>query len=348
MHTFQSLDTYLDNWADSRSDRFAIAQTLRALVAGCINIGACVARASLDGDNSKIVSDNADGDAQRGLDILANDILIDQLRKLPVAQIISEELVEPMIGDPEASLIVALDPLDGSTNIDTNVSIGTIFAIYSPCDEQPAAKMDCGRLKGANQRAAGYVIYGPATMLVLSCGAGTHIFTLKPNTQGFVLTSSYVQIPQEAREFAVNLSNYRHWDEHIRTYIDDCLDGDRGVRRKNYNMRWIASLVAECHRILMRGGIFLYPGDRRTGYREGRLRLLYEANPIAFLVEQAGGGATTGHKRILDVTPKEIHQRVPLIFGSLNETGRVDRYYAELHHTGLRSPLFDYRGLFRN
>jgi len=344
----QLLTDYLDNWAGNFTDRSAIAETVRAIADGCIDIGEHVARADLNGHNAKIVGDNADGDAQTGLDVLANDILVDRLQQTQVGLIVSEEMDEPLLVSPHGELTVAFDPLDGSSNIDTNVSVGTIFSIFSNANSQIQFPKNLDSLFGDNQRAAGYVIYGPATMLVFSCGEGTHIFTLVPDTSQFRLTAADVHIPKHAREFAVNLSNYRHWDEHIRTYIDDCLDGEKGVRRENYNMRWIASLVAECHRILSRGGIFLYPGDRRTGYRDGRLRLLYEANPIAFLIEQAGGAASTGRERILDLEPSDIHQRVPFIFGSKNEVERVERYYAELHHTGLRSPLFEYRGLFRN
>ncbi|MBT3991895.1 MAG: class 1 fructose-bisphosphatase [Rhodospirillaceae bacterium] len=348
LDSFQPLNHFLDDWVYGYTDRSEVAETILAIIEGCVKINDHVARSGLQSDNGKIVGDNADGDAQKGLDVLSNKILINQLQDLPVAQIISEEIEEAVVVDPNAHLIVAFDPLDGSSNIDTNVSIGTIFSIYDLDDGHPAGDIKCDALLGTNQRAAGYVIYGPGTMLVLTCGDGTHIFTLDPKTSKFHLTGESIKIPTEASEFAVNLSNYRHWDEHIRTYIDDCLDGEKGVRKENYNMRWVASLVAECHRIFSRGGIFLYPGDHRPGYANGRLRLLYEANAVAFLVEQAGGAATTGHGRVLEVEPTEIHQRVPLIFGSKAEVERVERYYAELHHTGIRSPLFEYRGLFRS
>jgi fructose-1,6-bisphosphatase I len=200
---------------------------------------------------------------------------------------------------------------------------------------------------GINQLAAGYCIYGPQTSLVLTLGSGTHIFTLDPELGEFRLTNADVQIAQTTREFAINVSNFRHWDRHIRSYIDDCLEGSEGLRQSNYNMRWLASLVAECHRILSRGGIFLYPADARKGYAQGRLRLLYECNPIAFLVEQSGGGATTGTQRILEVVPNDVHQRVPMIFGSSREIRRVERYYAQRKLHGERSQLFSRRGLFR-
>lgn len=202
-------------------------------------------------------------------------------------------------------------------------------------------------LAGSHQRAAGYIIYGPQTALLLTMGEGTQMFILDPLDRQFRLTGENLQITPTTREFAINASNFRHWDEHIRGYVDDCLEGERGPRAANFNMRWIASLVAECHRILSRGGVFLYPGDERQGYSRGRLRLTYEANPIAWLVEQAGGAASTGRERILDIQPTDIHQRVPLIFGSREEVARIDGYYADLHPLGSRSPLFGQRGLFR-
>jgi len=261
-----------------------------------------------------------------------------------VAVVTSEELPEPLINNPNDSLIVALDPLDGSSNIDTNVSLGTIFSVLQ--GNGGTALTDI-LLPGTQQRAAGYVIYGPQTALVMTLGVGTHIFTLDPKSGDYRLTTENVQITPTTKEFAINASNFRHWDEHVRGYVDDCLSGEGGPRAANFNMRWIASLVAECHRILSRGGVFLYPGDNREGYARGRLRLTYEANPIAWLIEQAGGAASTGTERILDIQPTDIHQRVPLIFGSRDEVARIDGYYANLHPLASRSPLFGQRGLFR-
>jgi fructose-1,6-bisphosphatase I len=194
---------------------------------------------------------------------------------------------------------------------------------------------------GTYQLAAGYVIYGPQTTLVLTVGEGTHIFTLSRKTGEYLRTEKNVRIPPRTREFAINVSNFRHWDSPVRAYIDDCLDGMTGVRGDNFNMRWIASLVADCHRILSRGGIYLYPADSRTGYAHGRLRLVYEANAIAFLVEQAGGRASTGLQRILEVEPTDIHQRVPFIFGSANEVRRVTTLCGDPNPVGERSQLFE-------
>jgi fructose-1,6-bisphosphatase I len=336
---YSPLEAYLDAWTMGDPARRAIAETVAALAKSCITIAALVAKGPLAGEPGKVVGNNADGDAQQELDMLANQIIVDGLCAAPVDRIISEEMEKPMEFTPEASLTVAVDPLDGSSNIDTNLSLGTIFSITSVA----ARRLP----RGADQVAAGYVIYGPQTMLVLSVGDGTHIFTLDPDSGVFKLTTAAVSIPTNTREFAINVSNFSHWDGQIKTYIGDCLDGEHGRRKDNFNMRWNASLVADCHRILSRGGIFLYPADGRKGYAEGRLRLLYEANPIAFLIEQAGARASSGRLPILELDPTHVHQRVPLIFGSVNEVERVESLYADLIPAGDPSPLFEYRGLFR-
>jgi fructose-1,6-bisphosphatase I len=211
------------------------------------------------------------------------------------------------------------------------------------CTPGPA----CFVQRGNRQLAAGYAIYGPQTALVITVGEGTHIFTLNPDTGEFCLTAPTVQIPEDTNEFAINTSNFRRWDGHITAYVEDCMEGAEGPHEKNYNTRWIASLVAECHRIMARGGIFLYPGDRRPDYHSGRLRLAYECNPIAFLIEQAGGAATTGYRDILDLDPTDLHERVPLIFGSHNEVRLLNHYYEEVDAFQERSQLFGNRGLFR-
>ena len=267
------------------------------------------------------------------------------MRDAPVRYLVSEELDQVQEMQQDKRLLVAVDPLDGSSNIETNAAVGTIFSILPAAEN--ASIDDVVLQPGNGQLAAGYCIYGPQTALVLTLGAGTHIFTLDPEARDFRLTESNVHITETTREFAINVSNFRHWDRPVRAYVDDCLAGEEGHRQSNYNMRWVASLVAECHRILARGGVFLYPGDARRGYAHGRLRLLYECNPIAFLVEQAGGGATTGEQRILDVKPEQIHQRVPMIFGASHEIRRVERYYAGRDLAAERSQLFGKRGLFR-
>ena len=264
---------------------------------------------------------------------------------VPAAGAASEE-DEPIELDRRRPLAIAIDPLDGSSNIETNAPIGTIFSIL-PNPGPDATPEDVFLQPGTAQLAAGYCIYGPHTKLVLTIGDGTEMFTLDPMNKEFRHTRTDTAIPETTTEFAVNASNARHWERAVRAYFDDCIAGDPGVPRGNYNMRWIASLVAEGHRIMMRGGIFLYPGDRRPAYRSGRLRLAYECNPIAFLVEQAGGATSTGAGRVLEVEPTDIHQRVPLIFGSRKEVELVTHYYRDVHPLQERSQLFGNRGLFR-
>jgi len=346
MHNHVSLEKHLDAWAGTDRRRSAVASTIAALVAACRDIAAIVSAGPLAGNLGAHRSDGTGGDLQTELDVRANDLLVEALKGAPVAAIASEEMDTPLQLRPSAPVIVALDPLDGSSNIDINVSIGTIFSLLhtSPGggEVEPAAFLRAGR----EQVAAGYVIYGPQTSLALTLGAGTDIFTLDQNGT-FLCTAAQVYVPAHAREFAINASNYRHWDTPVRLWFDDCIAGTEGPRGENFNMRWIASMVAEAHRILVRGGVFLYPGDARKGYRNGRLRLLYEANPIAFLMEQAGGAASTGRERILDRVPRMLHERVPLVFGARQEVERIERYHLAPSSVADRSPLFGVRGLFR-
>lgn len=290
---------------------------------------------------------NSDGDLQKNLDILCNELFLSCLQGAPVACYASEELEKPVLLDPTAHLAIAIDPLDGSSNIENNVSIGTIFSVL-PAAKGPDVDPSQSFLQPGNrQLAAGFFIYGPQTALVLSLGKGTEIFIFSSRLGCFVEAYKSVSIPERTSEFAINMSNYRHWEEAIRLYVDDCLAGSEGPRERDFNMRWIASLVAETYRILVRGGVFLYPADGRKGYHQGRLRLVYEANPIAFIVENAGGAATNSVTRILDLVPENLHQRVPLAFGSRREVARVARYHVDPNMIGERAPLFGKRGLFR-
>lgn len=292
-------------------------------------------------------SSNTDGDIQKELDVICDDLFLSCLQGAPVAYYASEELENPILLDPAARLAVAIDPLDGSSNIDTNVSIGTIFSILPALKNAEADAAATFLQPGHRQLAAGFFIYGPQTALVLSLGKGTEIFIFSSRLGCFVQAYKSVAIPDRAHEFAINTSNYRHWEEAIRLYVDDCLAGTEGPRERDFNMRWIASLVTEAYRILVRGGIFLYPSDGRRGYSHGRLRLVYEANPIAFLIENASGAATDSVTRILDLEPESLHQRVPLVFGSRREVTRVARYHVDPAMIGERAPLFGKRGLFR-
>ncbi|MEJ2578549.1 MAG: hypothetical protein P8Z68_05560, partial [Kineosporiaceae bacterium] len=244
------------------------------------------------------------------------------------------------------SLVVTLDPVDGSSNIDTNAPIGTIFGLLPTAgfDDATAALLQPGR----NQVASGMIVYGPSTVLALTLGEGTDIYALDPESGGFVLARAGVQLPADSTEYAINASNARHWGPGIRDYIDDLVSGELGPRERNFNMRWLASLVGEAYRILQRGGIFLYPADARPTYGEGRIRLVYEANPVGFLCEQAGGAATNGAGAVLDLVPEQPHQRVPFIFGSRSKVERVVRYLEEPQPSRSRSPLFSTRGLLRD
>ena len=348
MDQFPTLKSYLEGWAGEDVHREAVAETITAIADGSRIIAGIISAGPLAPKIEAETSVNSDGDAQKDLDVIANDILIDALWSAPVSYVLSEELEKPAAIRAFEPLYVALDPLDGSSNIDTNVSIGTIFSIL-PMSQKADGDNEPDLLQpGVNQLAAGYVIYGPQTAMVLTVGAGTQIFTMDPKDGEFRLTGRDISVKPTTNEFAINASNFRHWDRHVRSYVDDCLDGEAGPRNQNFNMRWIASLVAEAHRILSRGGIFLYPGDTRENYSAGRLRLVYEANPIAFLIEEAHGSATTGLQDIQRIEPTSLHQRVPLIFGSKTEVERVERYYTELHPVGDRSPLFSQRGLFRS
>ena len=262
---------------------------------------------------------NADGDTQKKLDVIADDIVLDVLAGTGVASYLSEEREEAIPVNDGGTMIVACDPLDGSSNIGVNVSVGTIFSLL------PASG---GELQpGRSQLAAGFFVYGPQTTLLLTVGSGTASFRMEDDG-GFRLLEERVGIPQAAREFAINASNSRHWPAPITRYVDGCLAGADGPRGKDFNMRWVASLVAEAWRIISRGGIFLYPSDARKGYESGRLRLVYEAAPVAMLVEQAGGVATDGAGAILDIVPQTLHQRVPLVFGAGEEVAAVAGEYA--------------------
>jgi len=347
MEAFIPLKEYLGNWSAPDARREPIARTVLALASAGKEIAALIARGPLAGEFGAEIGTNADGDTQQALDLLAHDLVLEAMHDAPVRWLLSEELDAPLLLRDAAPLTVAVDPLDGSSNIDTNVSVGTIFSIMPAEGDGDARAQVCRLQAGTRQVAAGYIIYGPQVALVLTLGEGTVIFTLDPWSRRFRLTQPAVEIPPATREFAINSSNLRNWDGHIRAYVDDCLSGEEGPHQANYNMRWIASLVAECHRIMSRGGIFLYPADQRRGYAQGRLRLVYECNPIALLVEQAGGAAITGTGRILELEPEGVHQRVPFIFGSIEEVRLVGKYYEGADRLHERPQLFRHRSVLR-
>lgn len=326
------------------------ASDVAHVIARIAEAGAGIAATIAEGAGNGALADpvgaaNADGDAQRGLDLLADERFLAAIADTAVGLYASEELSEPVAIGSGRPLALAIDPLDGSSNIATNVPIGTIFSIRPVVEsDDPAASF---LRSGREQLAAGFLIYGPQTALVLTLGDGTDVFIWSPTARAFHLAMPAVAIAPKTREFAINASNYRHWDESVRLYFDDCIKGGHGPRESEFNMRWIASLVAEAYRILVRGGVFLYPGDRRRGYGQGRLRLVYEVHPIALLVEQAGGKATDGSEPVLDIAATTLHQRSPLVFGSANEVTRIGRYHALPSHIADRAPLFGKRGLFR-
>lgn len=341
----QSLAGYLSGWAGGRPARQAVAATIDALAAVGIEFSELLALGALAGHLGRKTGRRVDVDDQKEIDVVTNDRIVAALKAAPVASVASEEMEAPLLLDDNAPLLVAIDPLDGSSNIDANASIGTIFTVLPALGRngEEAAFLQ----PGVNQLAGGFFVYGPQTTLVLSVGAGTQIFTLDRAARTFLLTHPKVEIPERTNEYAINGSNSRQWDEPVRTYIEDCKRGRDGPRGRDYNMRWTGSPVVDFYRILSRGGIYLYPGDRRREFRNGRLRLIYEANPIAWIVEQAGGIASTGRKRVLEVMPESLHQRIPLIAGSRREVEHVVRLHDGFQVRGERSPLFSRRGLLR-
>jgi fructose-1,6-bisphosphatase I len=338
------LDAYLSEWSRGSVERTDVASVISVIAEVAEEVAALVGAGELASAHTEIIGDSGGGDAQKALDLRAHELFVAALSGAPVAYVGSEEAGEAAVLDPGAPLAVAIDPLDGSSNIETNVSIGTVFAILPVRESATATFTQCGTA----QLAAGFIIYGPHTDLALTVGSGTQIFTLDRGTHRFVLTRPDALIPEGQREYAINASNYRHWSTAIREYVDDLVAGEEGPMGSNFNMRWIASLVAEAYRVMVRGGIFLYPRDSRPDYRDGRLRLVYEANPIAFLVEQAGGAATDGERRTLELVPDGLHARTPLIFGSADKVARVARYHEARPIMAAESPLFAKRGLFRN
>ncbi|MFG1248964.1 class 1 fructose-bisphosphatase [Xanthobacter flavus] len=324
-----SLKTYLADWAGSDASRQAVAATVTAIAEAGLGIADLVARGPLEEGLANIrgVDPNAGGDAQKELDVVAEELIREKLLPTPAAFLASEESEELIPLNPQGRLVVAVDPLDGSSNIDTNVSVGTIYSIM-PYDAAAFTKPEDAVMRpGSAQVAAGFLAYGPATILVATFGEGTQVFVHDRRTGEFLLARSDVEIPAETKEYGINQSNVRHWDAPMQRYLADCLAGKEGPRGKDFNMRWVGSMVADAFRIFTRGGVYVYPRDKRKGYDNGRLRLIYEAFPLAFLVEQAKGGATDGTTRILDITPHHIHQRIPLVFGSKAEVDAIASYY---------------------
>ncbi|MFC0120099.1 class 1 fructose-bisphosphatase [Pseudoalteromonas xiamenensis] len=297
-----------------------LVSLIRTILAACKEISFRVGQGALSGVLGSTLDENIQGETQKKLDVLSNQLLKDILLESGyVKAIASEEEDTTVAGNPDAKYIVAFDPLDGSSNIDINSLVGTIFSIMEVDKQSDPADPAIFLQSGRKQVAAGYVLYGPSTMLALSTGKGTRIFTLDKTHGSFLLTHDYAKIPADTNEFAINASNQRFWTAPMQQYIEDLLAGKTGPRGKNFNMRWIAAMVGDVHRVLCRGGLFTYPEDNKDPNKPYKLRLLYEANPMAMLIEQAGGLAHTGQENILDIQPTEIHQRVAVILGSKNE-----------------------------
>lgn len=337
-----TLRRHTARYAGQDDRRLAVAAAVEAVASASIDISELIGRGALAGITGQAQGRNADGDVQKDLDIRSDDLVRNALRSVPLAALVSEEAGGAEIGDASALISIAFDPLDGSSNIDTNMTVGTIFSIVPNIPHTLAFSA-----QGTKQLAAGFVVYGPQTSLVLTLGDGVDIFTLDRIDRTFKLVRKRVLIPRDTAEYAINASNHRHWEQPVRDFVDECLAGVDGPGSKDFNMRWIGSLVAEAYRILTRGGVFLYPSDAREGYTEGRLRLLYEAYPMAFIIEQAGGGASTGRERILELAPSSIHQRVPLIMGSIEKVRRVEILHMDPDAAIKIAPLFARRGLFR-
>jgi len=306
---------------------------LEVVARACKSISHAVNKGALGGVLGTAMTENVQGEVQKKLDIIANEVLIEANEwGGHLAAMASEEMDSIYAVPnryPQGEYLLLFDPLDGSSNIDVNVSIGTIFSVLKKPDGNVAVQESDFLQAGSTQVAAGYCVYGPQTTLVMTVGDGVAMFTLDREQGSFVLTHEHVQIPADTKEFAINMSNMRHWDDPVKHYIDECLAGKSGPRGKDFNMRWVASMVADVHRILTRGGVFMYPWDKREPDKPGKLRLMYEANPMSWLVEQAGGAATNGEQRILDIQPTQLHQRVSVFLGSKNEVDHV----TELHRS---------------
>jgi fructose-1,6-bisphosphatase I len=339
MHRKISLTRYL---VEKQHNDGRIPPELRLLLEvvarACKRISLAVTKGALGEVLGSADSENVQGEVQKKLDIIANEVLIEANEwGGHLAAMASEEMDDIYAVPhrfPKGEYLLLFDPLDGSSNIDVNVSIGTIFSVLRKQNDDPQVIDPVSAADflqaGKQQVAAGYCVYGPQTTLVLTVGDGVAVFTLDREQGSFVLTQEDLRIPADTKEFAANMSNMRHWDAPMTRYIEECVAGKEGPRGKDFNMRWVGSMVADVHRILTRGGIFLYPWDRREPNKPGKLRLMYEANPMAWLVEQAGGAATNGRQRILDLQPGQLHERVSVFLGSKHEVERVTSYHEAL------------------
>jgi len=306
-----------------------LQELLLAVAHTCTTLSNEVAQGALVGLLGSAGTGNVQGEVQQKLDVIANDLLIEGVQGCTaLAGLASEEMELPMPVQGTGNYLLLFDPLDGSSNIDVNVSIGTIFSVLQKQNPTAALQNSDFLLSGRHQAAAGYVVYGPQTTMALTLGDGVVMFTLDKTIGQFILIKDRVEISPATKEFAINMSNMRHWAQPVRRYVQECLEGATGVRKKDFNMRWIASMVADVHRVLSRGGVFMYPWDQREPNKPGKLRLMYEANPMSFLVEQAGGASTNGKQVIMDIEPQDLHERVSVMLGSKEEVERLQSYHA--------------------
>ncbi len=353
LHGRTTLSKFLIEQLKGSPDSNALAALLVDVAAAIKAISAVAAKGALGGNQGTLDTVNVQGETQKPLDVLTNEII---LRHCDwgglVAGMVSEEMDDPFQIPPEYArgrYLLVFDPLDGSANIDLNSATGTIFSVLAH-DGEAAPGVSDFLQAGSKQVAAGYAIYGPSTLLVLSVGRGTHGFTLDREIGNFILTHPDMRVPDETSEFAINASNERFWEPPMQRYVEECKAGKTGPRGRDFNMRWIAAMVAEVHRILIRGGVFMYPRDSKDPKKAGRLRLLYEANPMAMLIEQAGGAASTGRARMLDQQPEALHQRIGVVLGSRREVERIEHYHSVFDAGAdkpFTSPLFNERSLFR-
>ena len=326
----KNLDDFLSEKLNQSEAQQRLSMVIKAIAISTKKIANMVETAPLAGQLGKLDNDNVQGEQQAKLDLLTNDCFVANLQACEsIAGMVSEELEQAILlakDSSKANYLAVFDPLDGSSNIEVNVAVGSIFSILKAPLGRATQTADFLQ-KGIAQVLAGYAVYGPSTVLVFTFGEGVHCFTLDRATNEFVLTLANMRVPEDTQEFSINTSNARFWESPIQQYVSECQAGTTGARGKDFNMRWIASMVADMHRILMRGGVYLYPKDNKVPVKAGRLRLLYELNPMSWLIEQAGGQSSTGRDRVLDLQPTDIHQRAPIIIGSKNEVERIVKYY---------------------
>jgi fructose-1,6-bisphosphatase I len=340
--TEMTIQDILDRYASSSTNGDAVAAVLSTICATSAELANTISRGSQRND-LPVPGGDGSGDVQHAFDLYSHELFVDALSIPEVRSVLSEEALEVIDKDPDGVVAVAIDPIDGSSNLDSNGLVGSIFSLLPvPSEESPFLA------SGDHQLAAGLVVFGPATTLALTTGAGTDLFVHDLERGTFVRTHEKVVVPMTSSTFYINASNRRFWERPTRQYIDDLVAGSSGSRHRDFNMRWMGAVMAEAFSIMLHGGIYLYPGDARKDYRDGRLRLIYEANPLAMLIEQAGGQATNGETRIMDLVPASLHQRTPLIFGSAEEVARYGAYARNEPNSGERSPLFSARGIFRD